>query len=119
MAFSSQLVSVPLVIADATCLTQAGYVGEDVESVLYKLYLEAGGDLEACQRGIVYLDEVDKISRKSENVSITRDVSGEGVQQALLKILEGTVVNVPKEGGEMPGARRRRSNQYVDIDLTS
>lgn len=92
----AKLIDVPLVIADATCLTQAGYVGEDVESILLKLYHEAGQDLERCQRGIVYIDECDKIRKSGGNLSISRDVSGEGVQHALLKIVEGNVVNAPK-----------------------
>jgi ATP-dependent Clp protease ATP-binding subunit ClpX len=108
----AKMVGVPLVIFDATCLTQAGYIGEDVEQILYKLYQEADYDVELCQRGIVYLDEVDKIA-KSHGPGATRDVSGEGVQQALLKLLEGTVANVPKKGGH-----KSVRSEYVHIDTS-
>jgi ATP-dependent Clp protease ATP-binding subunit ClpX len=110
----ARVLDVPFAMADATTLTQAGYVGEDVESVLCKLLKAAGGDVARCQQGIVYIDEIDKIGRKDQNPSISRDVSGEGVQQALLKILEGTVANVPPQGG-----RKHPHGEMVAIDTTN
>src|SRR5699024_4495071 len=110
----SKMLNVPLAIVDATVLTEAGYVGEDVESILSRLMYAADYDIEKAQQGIIFIDEIDKIARKSGNPSITRDVSGEGVQQALLKLLEGTTVNVPPKGG-----RKHPNQKFIEVDTSN